>query len=122
MSAASTPDFSIPWLVPLRSQFESVIVGQQLLFRRLALALLTGNHVLVEGLPGRGKTLSLLTLARSLDATFRRIQFTPDLPPSDIVGTQIYDQRTGQFTPRKGPIFANIVLADEVNRAPAKVQ
>ena len=86
------------------------------------LALLTGNHVLIEGLPGLGKTLSVLTIARCLDATFRRIQFTPDLLPSDIIGTQIYDARTGRFRARKGPVFANIVLADEVNRAPAKVQ
>ena len=110
------------WIGLMRAQFESVIVGQQTLFRRLVLALLTNNHVLIEGLPGLGKTLAVLTIARSLNATFRRIQFTPDLLPSDIIGTQIYDSRTGQFTPRKGPVFANIVLADEVNRAPAKVQ
>ncbi len=78
--------------------------------------------MLIEGVPGLGKTLSILTLARCFDASFHRIQFTPDLLPSDITGTLIYDSRTGQFTPRKGPVFANIVLADEVNRAPAKVQ
>jgi MoxR-like ATPase len=89
---------------------------------RLLAALITGNHVLIEGVPGLGKTLSILTLARCLDAVFHRIQFTPDLLPSDIVGTLIYDTRRGEFTPRKGPVFANIVLADEVNRAPAKVQ
>jgi MoxR-like ATPase len=113
---------SIDWIEAIHAEFSRVIVGQHLLFRRLMQALLTGNHVLIEGLPGMGKTLSVLTIARSLDASFRRIQFTPDLLPSDIVGTQIYDARTGEFRPRKGPVFANIVLADEVNRAPAKVQ
>jgi MoxR-like ATPase len=113
---------SIDWVGAIHAEFSRVIVGQHLLFRRLMQALLTGNHVLIEGLPGMGKTLSVLTIARSLDASFRRIQFTPDLLPSDIVGTQIYDARTGEFRPRKGPVFANIVLADEVNRAPAKVQ
>jgi MoxR-like ATPase len=113
---------SIDWIDAIHTQFSRVIVGQHLLFRRLMQALLTSNHVLIEGLPGMGKTLSVLTIARSLDASFRRIQFTPDLLPSDIVGTQIYDARTSEFRPRKGPVFANIVLADEVNRAPAKVQ
>ncbi|HXB71166.1 MAG TPA: MoxR family ATPase [Candidatus Acidoferrales bacterium] len=119
-SATSRP--TIEWLGRLRAQFSSVIVGQTQLLRRLLQALITGNHVLIEGVPGLGKTLSILTIARCLDATFHRIQFTPDLLPSDIIGTLIYDARTGQFTPRKGPVFANIVLADEVNRAPAKVQ
>ena len=113
---------SIAWVDAVSEQFSRVIVGQGLLLRRLLLALLTGNHVLIEGVPGLGKTLSILTLSRCLDATFRRIQFTPDLLPSDIIGTLIYDTRTGEFTPRKGPIFAHIVLADEINRAPAKVQ
>jgi MoxR-like ATPase len=113
---------SIEWIDAVSEQFSRVIVGQSLLLRRLLLALLTGNHVLIEGVPGLGKTLSILTLARCLKATFRRIQFTPDLLPSDIIGTLIYDTRTGEFTPRKGPIFAHIVLADEINRAPAKVQ
>src|SRR5271156_5396702 len=113
---------SIDWIAAIHAEFSSVIVGQHLLFRRLMQALLTSNHVLIEGLPGMGKTLSVLTIARSLNASFRRIQFTPDLLPSDIVGTQIYDARTAEFRPRKGPVFANIVLADEVNRAPAKVQ
>jgi MoxR-like ATPase len=113
---------SVGWVAAVEEEFSSIIVGQRLLLRRLMLALLTGNHVLIEGVPGLGKTLSILTLARCLDATFRRIQFTPDLLPSDIIGTLIYDSRSGEFTPRKGPVFANIVLADEVNRAPAKVQ
>ncbi len=113
---------SIDWIGAVSEQFSSVIVGQSMLLRRLLIALLTGNHVLIEGVPGLGKTLSILTLARCLDATFRRIQFTPDLLPSDIIGTLIYDARSGEFRPRKGPIFAHIVLADEINRAPAKVQ
>ena len=110
------------WIQAVSGQFSRVIVGQSMLLRRLLVALLTGNHVLIEGVPGLGKTLSILTLAHCLDATFRRIQFTPDLLPSDIIGTLIYDTRTGEFTPRKGPVFAHIVLADEINRAPAKVQ
>ena len=113
---------SMEWIGAVSEQFSRVIVGQTLLLRRLLLALLTGNHVLIEGVPGLGKTLSILTLARCLEASFRRIQFTPDLLPSDIIGTLIYDTRTGEFTPRKGPVFAHIVLADEINRAPAKVQ
>src|SRR5215468_4250452 len=122
MLEASAPRPSFPWIPAVREQYSSVIVGQRALLDRLLAALITGNHVLIEGVPGLGKTLAILTLARSLDATFHRIQFTPDLLPSDIVGTLIYDARTGGFTPRKGPVFANIVLADEVNRAPAKVQ
>src|SRR5437763_1958932 len=115
-------DESLQWVSAVREQFAGVIVGQGLLLDRLLAALITGNHVLIEGVPGLGKTLSIVTIARCLNATFHRIQFTPDLLPSDIVGTLIYDTRTGEFTPRKGPVFANIVLADEVNRAPAKVQ
>ena len=113
---------SLEWIGAVSEQFGRVIVGQAQLLRRLLVALLTGHHVLIEGVPGLGKTLSILTLARCLDASFRRIQFTPDLLPSDIIGTLIYDTRTGEFTPRKGPVFAHIVLADEINRAPAKVQ
>jgi MoxR-like ATPase len=113
---------SIAWVESVREQYCSVMVGQDHLFRRLLQALITGNHVLIEGLPGLGKTLSIITIAKCLDATFRRIQFTPDLLPADIIGTLIYDSRNSQFTPHKGPVFANIVLADEVNRAPAKVQ
>src|SRR5215831_15698739 len=122
MLEAPAPRPCLPWIPAVREQYSSVIVGQRALLDRLLAALITGNHVLIEGVPGLGKTLAILTLARSLDATFHRIQFTPDLLPSDIVGTLIYDARTGEFTPRKGPVFANIVLADEVNRAPAKVQ
>jgi MoxR-like ATPase len=88
----------------------------------LLIALLTNNHVLIEGVPGLAKTLAVTTLARTIQANFRRIQFTPDLLPADLIGTLVYNPRTGEFTTRKGPIFANIILADEVNRAPAKVQ
>ena len=113
---------SIGWVDAIRQQYGAVIVGQSQLLRRLLSALITGHHVLIEGVPGLGKTLSIVTLARCLDASFRRIQFTPDLLPADITGTLIYDSKKGEFSPHKGPIFANIVLADEVNRAPAKVQ
>jgi MoxR-like ATPase len=113
---------AITWVDAVREQYSAVMVGQDLLFRRLLLAMVTGNHALIEGVPGLGKTLSIVTIAKCLNASFRRIQFTPDLLPADIIGTLIYDSRSGQFTPHKGPIFAHIVLADEVNRAPAKVQ
>jgi MoxR-like ATPase len=89
---------------------------------RLLISLLTGGHVLLEGVPGLAKTLTVRTLAEAIDTVFNRIQFTPDLLPADVVGTQVYDQATGQFLVKKGPIFANIILADEINRAPAKVQ
>jgi MoxR-like ATPase len=100
----------------------SIIVGQERLINRLLIALLTNSHVLIEGVPGLAKTLTVRTLAATIDAQFQRIQFTPDLLPADLIGTQIYNPRTGEFTPRPGPIFSNIVLADEINRAPAKVQ
>jgi MoxR-like ATPase len=89
---------------------------------RLLISLLTGGHVLLEGVPGLAKTLTVRTLAETIDTTFSRIQFTPDLLPADVVGTQVYDQSTGKFLVKQGPIFANIILADEINRAPAKVQ
>jgi MoxR-like ATPase len=98
------------------------VVGQQYMIDRLLISLLTGGHVLLEGVPGLAKTLTVRTLAETIDTTFSRIQFTPDLLPADVVGTQIYDQSTGKFLVKKGPIFANIILADEINRAPAKVQ
>ncbi len=99
-----------------------VVVGQRLLLERLLLALLCDGHVLLEGLPGLAKTLTIKTLADIIHAEFQRIQFTPDLLPADLVGTMIFNQKTGDFTPKKGPIFTNLVLADEINRAPAKVQ
>jgi MoxR-like ATPase len=89
---------------------------------RMIVGLLAGGHILLEGIPGLGKTLAVKSLALAIQASFRRIQFTPDMLPADIIGTQIYDQKTGEFHTKKGPIFANIVLADEINRAPAKVQ
>jgi MoxR-like ATPase len=98
------------------------IVGQNYMIERLVISMLTGGHVLLEGVPGLAKTLAVRTLAETINTTFQRIQFTPDLLPADILGTQIYDQSNGQFSVKKGPIFANIILADEINRAPAKVQ
>jgi MoxR-like ATPase len=99
-----------------------VVVGQRLLLERLIMALLCDGHVLLEGLPGLAKTLTIKTLADMIHADFQRIQFTPDLLPADLVGTMIFNQKTGDFTPKKGPIFTHLVLADEINRAPAKVQ
>ncbi|MEW6428955.1 MAG: MoxR family ATPase [Thermodesulfobacteriota bacterium] len=106
----------------LRAEIGKVVIGQQGLIDRLLIALLCNGHVLIEGVPGLAKTLTVTTLAQSIDASFRRIQFTPDLLPGDLVGTLIYNPREGSFTTRKGPIFANLILADEINRAPAKVQ
>ncbi len=106
----------------VKSEIRKVLVGQDYLIERLMLALLANHHVLIEGVPGLAKTLSVTTLARVIHASFRRIQFTPDLLPADLIGTLIYNPRSGEFTTKKGPIFANIVLADEINRAPAKVQ
>jgi MoxR-like ATPase len=99
-----------------------VIVGQKYLVERALIGLLTGGHVLVEGVPGLAKTLAVKTLADAVDCVFSRIQFTPDLLPADVVGTQVYDPRSQTFSVKKGPVFANVVLADEINRAPAKVQ
>ena len=109
-------------LDPLYAQIARVIVGQRILIDRLLLGLLTGGHLLLEGVPGLAKTLAVKTLADCLRLSFHRIQFTPDLLPADVIGTQIYNPRTGEFTVKKGPIFAQLVLADEINRAPAKVQ
>jgi MoxR-like ATPase len=106
----------------IRSQIGSVIVGQQSLIDRLLVALLCNQHVLIEGVPGLAKTLSVTTLARCIQASFQRIQFTPDLLPADLIGTLIYNPKDGDFTTRKGPIFANIILADEINRTPPKTQ
>ena len=106
----------------IRREIGKLIVGQAKLVERLLVALLCNNHVLIEGVPGLAKTLTVTTLAQAIDASFQRIQFTPDLLPGDLIGTLIYNPKTGDFTTRKGPIFANIILADEINRAPAKVQ
>jgi len=109
-------------LEPLYQQIARVIVGQRELVDRLILGLLTGGHILIEGVPGLAKTLAVRTLAQGLHLIFSRIQFTPDLLPADVIGTQIYNPRSGDFTVKQGPVFANFVLADEINRAPAKVQ
>jgi MoxR-like ATPase len=106
----------------LREEIGKVVVGQRYVVDRLLVGLLANGHLLLEGVPGLAKTLSVKTLAQTIDARFRRIQFTPDLLPADLIGTLIYNPRDGNFTTRRGPIFANIVLADEINRAPAKVQ
>jgi MoxR-like ATPase len=98
------------------------IVGQEYMVERLLISLLTGGHVLLEGVPGLAKTLTVRTLAETVRTTFQRIQFTPDLLPADVIGTQVFDQPSGEFRVKHGPIFANIILADEINRAPAKVQ
>lgn len=98
------------------------VVGQDAMVERLLIGMLTGGHILLEGVPGLAKTLAVRTLAECVRTTFSRIQFTPDLLPADIIGTMIFDQKTGEFRPKRGPLFANIILADEINRAPAKVQ
>ena len=106
----------------LVQEMEKVIVGQRYLIERLLVGLLANGHILIEGVPGLAKTLSVRVLAQAIDTKFQRIQFTPDLLPADLVGTLIYNPKDGAFTTKKGPIFANIILADEINRAPAKVQ
>lgn len=106
----------------LRMEISKSIVGQKYMIDRLLLGLLAQGHILLEGVPGLAKTLAIKTLASSVKTTFSRIQFTPDLLPADVIGTLIYNQRDNQFTVKKGPIFANFILADEINRAPAKVQ
>jgi len=106
----------------IRSEIGKVIVGQEALLDRLVLALLCNQHALIEGVPGLAKTLSVTTLAKAVQVSFQRIQFTPDLLPADLIGTLVYNPKSGDFTTKKGPIFANIILADEINRAPAKVQ
>ena len=109
-------------LKEVEAEIRKVIVGQDYLIDRLLVGLLTRGHLLIEGVPGLAKTLAVKTLAATLHIDFQRIQFTPDLLPADLVGTLIYDQKNGEFVPRKGPIFNHILLADEINRAPAKVQ
>lgn len=106
----------------LQSEVGRVVVGQKVLIDRIFMALLCDGHILLEGLPGLAKTLTIKTVADAVHTSFQRIQFTPDLLPADLVGTIIYNQKTGEFTPKLGPIFSNIILADEINRAPAKVQ
>ena len=107
---------------PLLSEISKVVIGQAYLVERLIIGLLANGHVLLEGVPGLAKTLSVKTLASCINVKFQRLQFTPDMLPADVIGTQIYNPQSGGFSTRKGPIFANLVLADEINRAPAKVQ
>ena len=106
----------------LRQEIMKIMVGQEHLLSRMLIALITGGHILLEGVPGLAKTLAVKTMSQALGLQFRRISFTPDLLPADIIGTMIYDPKSGTFTPKKGPVFTNLLLADEINRAPAKVQ
>src|SRR4249920_134210 len=110
------------WIPALRQQVAHVVVGQKYLVDRLLLGLLANGHLLLEGVPGLAKTLTVKTLANCINTGFQRIQFTPDLLPADLIGTLIYNPRTGEFTTKHGPLFSNLILADEINRAPAKVQ
>src|SRR6187455_2281405 len=110
------------WIKPLQDEISRVIVGQRYLIDGLLVGLLTNGHVLLEGVPGLAKTLTVKTLALCIHTGFQRIQFTPDLLPADLIGTLIYNPRSGEFTTKKGPLFSNLILADEINRAPAKVQ
>jgi MoxR-like ATPase len=110
------------WIAPLRYELSKVIIGQEHLIERLLIGLLTGGHILLEGLPGLAKTLAVKTLAKAVQTDFRRIQFTPDMLPADIIGTQIYNPQQTTFEVKQGPIFSSLILADEINRAPAKVQ
>ncbi|MEM1443434.1 MAG: MoxR family ATPase [Verrucomicrobiota bacterium] len=111
-----------PWVQAVRDEMGKVIVGQEALLDRLLIGLLTNGHVLLEGVPGLAKTLTVNALAGALTAKFQRIQFTPDLLPADLLGTLIFNPQTNEFSPKLGPIFSNLILADEINRAPAKVQ
>ncbi|QSR87054.1 MoxR family ATPase [Candidatus Methylacidiphilum infernorum] len=110
------------WAERVLSEIKKAVIGQETIIERLLIGLLTGGHVLIEGMPGLAKTLLVKTIAKAVGLKFERIQFTPDLLPSDVVGTMIFQPKEGRFFPHLGPIFANIVLADEINRAPAKVQ
>ncbi|MHA3773262.1 AAA family ATPase [Verrucomicrobiota bacterium sgz303538] len=110
------------WIAPLQAEISRVVVGQKYLVDGLLIGLLTNGHILLEGVPGLAKTLTVKTLASCIHTGFQRIQFTPDLLPADLIGTLIYNPRTGEFTTKQGPLFSNLILADEINRAPAKVQ
>lgn len=110
------------WSQNIRSEIGKAVIGQEAVIERLLVALLANGHVLLEGMPGLAKTLLVKSLGTALGVQFERIQFTPDLLPSDVVGTMIFQPKTGEFSAHRGPIFANLVLADEINRAPAKVQ
>ena len=110
------------WIGALFEEISKVVIGQESMVRKLVIGLLCGGHCLLEGVPGLAKTLTVSTLAKCIGADFNRIQFTPDLLPADVVGTTVYNMHSGEFKKKKGPIFANLILADEINRAPAKVQ
>ncbi|MBP7845280.1 MAG: MoxR family ATPase [Proteobacteria bacterium] len=110
------------FLKEAQEEVAKIVVGQRVMVERILMGLLTGGHVLLEGLPGLAKTLTVKSVARVLDVNFSRVQFTPDLLPSDLTGTMIFNQKSGDFSARRGPVFTNILLADEINRAPAKVQ
>src|SRR6202795_4813347 len=110
------------WIPAVREQIGHVVIGQKYLLDGLLVGLLTNGHILLEGVPGLAKTLAVKTLASCIHTGFQRIQFTPDLLPADLIGTLIYNPRTGEFTTKHGPLFSNLILADEINRAPAKVQ
>ena len=113
---------SSKFVKPLRENLEKTVVGQEELLNKIIICMLADGHMLLEGVPGLAKTLTVKTLASSLNSKFQRIQFTPDMLPADLIGTLIYNQKSGEFDTRKGPIFSNIILADEINRSPAKVQ
>lgn len=106
----------------IRAEVGKAVIGQEYMVDRLIIGLMTGGHILLEGLPGLAKTLSVSSLAQSIEARFKRVQFTPDMLPADLIGTNVFNPADGTFSPKKGPVFANIILADEINRAPAKVQ
>ena len=122
IEALGGPPRALPDLEPLLHRLEGAVVGQRELLRRMVIALLAGGHVLIEGVPGLAKTRAVRALAEALDLPYRRIQFTPDLLPADLTGTQVYHPQSGRFDVRRGPIVAGVLLADEINRAPAKVQ
>jgi len=109
-------------LAPLKEEISKVIIGQEDMIEKILIGLLANGHILIEGVPGLAKTLTVSTLAQTLDSEFKRIQFTPDMLPADLIGTMVYNQKSGGFQVKKGPIFSNIILADEINRAPAKTQ
>lgn len=117
-----TKSFDEQWINELRREIRKVIIGQDYMIDRILIGLLTGGHILLEGVPGLAKTLTASTIAQTVGLNFHRIQFTPDLLPADILGTEVYYQKTGEFLIKKGAIFSNFILADEINRAPAKVQ
>ncbi|MEI6713640.1 MAG: MoxR family ATPase [Verrucomicrobiota bacterium] len=110
------------WVAPLQNEIARIVIGQKSLVEGLLIGLLTNGHILLEGVPGLAKTLTVKTLSQCVHTGFQRIQFTPDLLPADLIGTLIYNPRTGEFSTKKGPLFSNLILADEINRAPAKVQ